>query len=112
MVKLSTKTYKPIQVEIDGTVYEVKKITNRTMLRGMEISQQIQKPETTMDEAVKLTNEFLALYLPIDPDWLIDNLSMDDCRLLMEGITGEVNKAMGDIEPPLASGPGGDSSPK
>lgn len=112
MVKLDTRNYKSIEVEIDGKVYELKKITNRVMLRGIEISDQIQKDGASMAEVVDLTAEFLMLYLPLEKDWIIDNLSMEECRRLMDGITGELTKSMGGTEPPLASGPGGDNSPK
>jgi hypothetical protein len=112
MVKLDTRIYKSIEVEIDGTIHKLKKVTNRVMLRGIEISEQIQKDGVSMAEVVDLTAEFLMLYLPLEKDWILDNLSMDECRCLMDGITGELTKALEGSEPPLASGPGGDSLPK
>jgi hypothetical protein len=39
-------------------------------------------------------------------------LTLDEGRLIMDGLTSEMTKAMGGGEPPLATGPGGDSSPK
>lgn len=112
MVKLDTRNFKPIQVEIDGNVYEVKKITNRVLLKADEISKRLETPGIGPNEMVHIVAEFLSYFLPMDADWFIDNLTLDECRLLMDGITAEMTKAMGGSEPPLATGPGGDNSPK
>ena len=112
MLKLDTKHFKPIQIEIDGTVYTLKKITARVVTRGLEIAEAIQKEGVGIREATDLMAEFLMLYLPVDRDWVLDNLDMDDCRNVMNGINVEVSQAMGAAEPPLASGPGGDNSQK
>jgi hypothetical protein len=109
MLKLNTKSYKPIKVEIDGQVYEVKKITNRVILQGLEISEQMNAEGVDMAKAYGLLIDFLQLYLPLDREWIMDNLSPEDCRLLMENLRIEMDKVMGAPEPPLASGPGGDS---
>jgi hypothetical protein len=112
MLKLDTKNYKPICVEIDGQVYEVRKITNRVIARGVEISNEMQAENISMADAYRLLVDFLMLYLPLDRDWIMDNLSPQDCRVLMDNLRTEMDKAMGETEPPLASGPDGDSSPK
>ena len=112
MRKINTKAFTPLQIEIDGTVYTLKKITNRVATRSMEVNDEIQKEGIGIQEAAKLVGEFLMLYLPVDQDWILDNLDMADCRNIMGGINEEVTKAMGETTLPLASCPDGDNSPK
>ncbi|MFA5379581.1 MAG: hypothetical protein WC455_27735 [Dehalococcoidia bacterium] len=112
MFKLNTKNYKPIKVDIDGKVYEVKKITNRVILQGLEISKKMMVEGIEMAEAYSLLVDFIQLYLPLDRDWIMDNLSPENCRMLMGNLQEEFSKAMEVPEPPLAPGPNSESLPK
>jgi len=112
MLQLSTKVLEPLKVEIDGEIFEVKKITNRVILQAMEISEKMQQEGLGMAEAYNLLTDFIVLYLPVDRDWVLDHLSPQDCRRLMTSLQAEMSKSMEGIEPPLASGPGGDNLPK
>jgi len=111
MIEVNT-LHKPIEIKINDEVFTVKKVTNRVIVEGLTIREKLLKDDTDMLTTFNLIVDFLLLYLPLDRDWIMDNLSPQDCRMVMSGLLEEMNKAMGDPEPPLASGPGGDNLPK
>jgi hypothetical protein len=109
MLKINTKIYSPIKIEIDGQVIEAKKITNDVLMAALELGRKLTAQGTTPEEIFDTTMEILMLYLPVEKEWIRKSLTPGQTRQIADYIIDESQKVE---EPPLAGGPGGDASPK
>lgn len=113
MLQLNTKIFKPIEFEIDGKIYQTRKLVNRVMIEGQRIALKLQDKNTSSVEAFELMVDLIVLYTPLARDFVMDNMDASDINKIISHITEETDKAVeGEAQLPLAGGDSGDASPK
>lgn len=113
MLKIDTKAYKSIEFEIDGKVYQTKKITNRIILAGLRIADKMKGENVPQEVQYECLVDLIILYTPLEREWVLDNLSPDDMQKLMTYITDQITAATEKVgEPPLGDGTSGGELPK